>query len=179
MIRRLSRIIIFVSLVSGLALVRISLISAWPEPFNQINLELIVTIFILFFFGWREAVWAAFVFGFWLDLMSFHFFGLALLSLALTVAAAYGLAKNWLTNRSLYSFLVLILAATVIDGFLSASGLMISRLDSGFIFGRLDFWRDLLYQGGWSLLAALLLFNLAAFLTKKLRPGFLEEKRFV
>lgn len=179
MIRRLSRIIILICLVSGLALARISLVGAWPAPFNQINLELIAVIFILFFFGWREAVWTALVCGFWLDLLSFHFFGLALLSLSLTAAAAYGLSKNWLTNRSLYSFLALILAATAIDNILFALGLMISRPGSGFILGRLAFWQDLLYQGGWSLLAALLLFNLAAFLTKKLRPGFLEEKRFV
>lgn len=178
--QRFIQIIFFAILISLLAIVRFSLIGAWPAPFNQINLELIIVIFILFFFGWRNAAWAALILGFWLDLISFHFFGLYLISLLLTVLAAYFLLKNWLTNRSLYSFTALIIAATVINNLLVALFLMVSN-DNGqsLIIAQKDFWLNLLYQNGWSLLAALLLFNLAAFLTKKLRPGFLEKKRYL
>jgi len=39
-----------------------------------------------------------------------------------------------------------------------------------------SFWRALVYQLFWGLITAILFFNLAVALTKKLKPFFLEKK---
>jgi len=177
MLIKLGKIIVFIFLASSLALIQFSLISAWPGIFRQINLGLISLIFTLFFFGQRSALWLALILGFWLDLISFKFFGLYLISLVATVLGAQWILKDWLTNRSLYSFLLLILMATLAYNFLVVILFSIFLTDrSLFFLAQKNFWLTLGYQSAWSLLAAALLFNLVASLTKKLQPVFLERK---
>ncbi len=173
------RVIIFIFFASLAAIGQFSLISAWPSWFGQINLVLIFLIFTLFFFGFRVALWAAFVLGFWLDLISFQFFGFFIIVLLTTAGLAQLMLKNWLTNRSLYSFFVLILAATILYNFLVACLFYFTAADyTRFFLVQKDFWLALFEQGAWSLLAALLSYHLVAALNRKLQPFFLEPKRF-
>jgi hypothetical protein len=171
---RLSAFIFFASLV---AIFQASLISAWPSFFGQINLVLIVLIFTLFFFGSEIALWLVLIFGLWLGLIYFQFFAFFLIILLVTALLAQVLLKNWLTNRSLYSFLALILTATVVYNFLTAILFYLFLAPAGYFFlVNADFWLALLYQGGWSLAFALLLYHLSTALTKRLQPFFLETK---
>lgn len=171
---RISAFIFFASLI---AVIQASLISAWPSFFGQLNLVLIVLIFILFFFGSEAALWLVAIFGFWLGLIYFQFFAFFLIIFLITVLVSQVLLKNWLTNRSLYSFFALILIATVVFNFLAALFFYFFVATPGYFWlGSGDFWLALLYQSAWSLIAALLLYHLATALTKRLQPFFLESK---
>jgi len=170
---QISGLVIFISL---LAIVQFSLISAWPDPWRQLNLGLLLVTFTLFFFPARLAFLAALLFGLWLDLLSFNFLGFYLIPLVGLVAADAWLANNWLTNRSLYSFVVLILLNTLVYNLLMASFSYFSSSAPVFFLLAADFWSTLLYQAIWGLAAAILFFHLAAFLTKKIKPFFLEKK---
>ncbi len=177
MSKRVFPLIIFILFASLLAWAQFSLIGAWPGPFRQLNLIIIVLVFILFFFDFRAAAWAALLFGFWLDTLSFQFFGLCMISLLLSVGLGQLLLKNWLTNRSLYSFLVLIFLTTVVYNFLLLIFSYAHSLTSGNPFlVRPSFWLALVYQLAWSLLAALLLFHLTLAASRKWQPLFLEKK---
>lgn len=157
-----------------------SLISAWPQFFNQLNLVLIVLIINLFFFDLKSTLVLTLLLGFWLDLNSFQFFGFYLLSLFVTVLLATWLLKNWLTNRSLYSFVAIFFILTIVYNFCVAILLFLSSSNQASVFlGENYFWSNLIYQLVWSLIAAILSFNFLAFLTQKLRPGFLEKKRYL
>lgn len=177
MFQRYSETIFFILVASGLAFLQISFISAGPEIIRQLNLVLIFLVFTLFFFGWSAALWLALIIGFWLDLLSFNFFGFYLINLSITILLAHYILRDWLTNRSLYSFLLIIIGATIFYNFLSALVLLFTAFDSQtFFLGRSSFWLTLLKQSLGSGLAAILLFHLATAVTKKLRPGFLGNK---
>lgn len=157
-----------------------SLINAWPSFFSQINLVLIVLIFTLFFFSQRTTLLAILISGFWLDLSSFNFFGLYLITLFLIALLARKILTGWLTNRSLYSFLLLILISTVVYNIISGFLLYLSATQpESFFLIQSDFWLTVAQQSAWSLIAALLAFSLTATATRHLKPFFLEKKGLV
>lgn len=177
MFKKIWQLVFFVLSLSFIAIIQLTLINTWPSFFGQINLVLIVLIFTLFFFDFRAAVWAAIISGFWLDLFSFNFFGLYLIALFLIVALTKRILFSWLTNRSLYSFLLLILIATVGYNIITGVLLYFSAYEHNLLFlVQGDFWLALAYQSAWSLMAALLMFNLAGTVTRQLKPFFLEKK---
>lgn len=177
MFKKIGQIIIFFSLSSAVAILQFSLLNILPGIWGQINLVLAVGIFTLFFFDWQSALIYAAISGFWLDLMSFEFFGLYLLALFLTVFLTYLILKNWLTNRSFYSFFALITSATIIYNILIAILFYFSFSAAGSgLFTDRFFYLSLLYQIIWSLFFALALFNLATVLTKSFKPFFLVKK---
>ena len=175
--QKAGQLIFFIILVSAAALIQGSLIYAWPDFFNQLNLVLISLIFALFFYGFHSALLASVVAGFWLDLLFFNFFGFYVLVLGLSAFLAYLILNSWLTNRSLYSFGLLILIATVVYNFLSGGlAYFFESSPTVFFLGRPLFWQQLLYQIAWSELAAFLMFSLVAAATRRLKPFFLEKK---
>ena len=113
MFKKIGQIIIFFALSSIVAVCQFSFINVLPSIWGQINLVLVVAIFTLFFFDWRSALFYGAISGFWLDLMSFEFFGLYLAAILLTIIISHLILKNLLTNRSFYSFFTLIIAATI------------------------------------------------------------------
>jgi len=175
MFKKIWQIIIFIIFISFLAVIQFSLISAAPGIFGQINLGLLVLIFTLFFFGFRASIFLVLLFGFWFDLMTFKFFGFYTISLFFSALLGYWILNNWLTNRSLYSFLALMFITTVFYNFFSALLFYFTAPERSFLLGSGDFWLGLGYQLIWNLLAAILLFNLATTLIKKLKPFFLEK----
>jgi cell shape-determining protein MreD len=180
MLKSLRQIIILIFLFSGLALFQFSLISALPDPFRQFNLILIVLTFTLFFLDFRIALIAAFISGFWLDLLAFNFFGFYLLIFFSTLVLAQWILKNWLTNRSFYTLLTLMVGLTIFYNILVATILYL--LDDNrnvFFIIQARFWITLVYQLIWSFISALVLFNLAALISKRIKPFFLEKKSFI
>lgn len=177
MIKKIWQISSLIIFVSGLALGQFSLVSAWPEPFRYLNLGVLLVTFGLFFFNLQTAIFLAISFGLWLDMLSFNFFGFYLLPLMSLTALDYWLSKNWLTNRSLYSLIVLLFINTMLYNLLVATFtyIMDIRASTFFLITR-HFWLALLYQALGGLIAAILLFNLMVFLTKKIKPFFLEKK---
>lgn len=177
MLKKIGRIFFLFLLFSGVAIVQFSFIFSLPSVFSQINLVVIVLVFTLFFWGWRTGLYATVVLGFWLDLYSFNFFGFYLLLLWLTVIFVNWILKTWLTNRSLYSFLLLILMATLAFGLASGFLFYFSRVPGGgFFLWSGVFWSKLFYQAIWSELAGLLVFSLVGALARRFQPFFLESK---
>lgn len=177
LVGRIIFIILFAWLISA---GQLSFISALPGAFKQINISLMAVIFYLFLFGLRPALYLVFALGFFLDIFSFYFFGFHLLLLGASLLAANFVLNDWLTNKSLYAFGATMVVASLVYNILAALlSLIASNFQLGALAFGLDFWRSLLYQSAWSLLAALLFFNLSVILLKKFKPFFLENKRLM
>ncbi|MEI6528835.1 MAG: hypothetical protein WCN88_00320 [Candidatus Falkowbacteria bacterium] len=180
MLERIWKIIILILIISALALLQFSLISALPEPYRQFNLVLTVLTFTLFFIDFRVSLIAALIAGFWLDVLSFHFFGFYFIIFFFSLLVSQWILKNWLTNRSLYSLLALMVSSTFFYNFLAAIILYTFSADyKTFFLFQSNFWLTLFYQSIWSVLSALILFNLAALVSKRIKPFFLEKKSFI
>jgi len=180
MFERISQIIILVLLLSLLVLVQFSFISAIPDPFRECNLVLIVLTFTIFFLDLRVALIAAMISGLLLDLMSFYFFGFHIFLFFISLLLAQSILKNWLTNRSFYTLLALMLSITIFYNLFGAAILyLINSNRAVFFLFESRFWVTLAYQCAWSFLAALILFNLAALVSKRIKPFFLEKKSFI
>jgi hypothetical protein len=159
------------------ASIQFSLVSALPGAFGDINIGLMMLVFILFFLGIKSSILFIIFFGFFLDVFSFQFFGFYISTLAVTVLVAYIISKNWLTNKSLYSVWVIFLISTLVYNlFSSILFLLFSGSGGDFsVFGFL-FWRSLFYQLAWNILVSILFFPSLISLTKRFKPFFLEKK---
>lgn len=180
MLKRIWQILVLAGIISFLALFQFSFISSLADPFRQFNLILIILIFILFFLDFRVASISALIAGFWLDVMSFNFFGFYIIIFFVCLLFAHWILKNWLTNRSLYSLLVIMVGVTIVYNILAAIILYLFSTDyTIFFLVQKNFWLTVAYQSGWSFLSALILFNLAALASKRVKPFFLEKKSYI
>ncbi len=171
--------LVYAVFFSSVAIFHSAFISALPPLFSAINLSLILLFFVLLFIDLKTALITSVLLGFWLDILSFSFFGLNSIVLFATVAAVNFLLINWLTNRSLYSFLALSVIGTVIYNFLFYLLLFFWQgvaSNSVFFLFSASFWISLLRQMMWSAAFMMVFFNLANSLSKSLKPFFLEKK---
>jgi cell shape-determining protein MreD len=180
MIKNVWQIIIFFLLISFLSLFQFSFINTLVNPLRQLNLVLFFLIFVLFFIDLKISLVAALIFGIWLDILSFYFFGFYLLLFFITLIIAQGILKKWLTNRSLYTLLVLMMVLSIIYNLLASMLIYLVGVDSGnfFLFNS-NFWLNLIYQIIWGFLSALIFFNIANLVSKRIKPFFLEKKRYL
>jgi len=156
---------------------QISFAAALPFGISHFNLILVILIFILMLGGFKLSLWWALGAGFLLDSYSFLPFGVYLISLFLTVLLANFLLANFFTDRSLYSFLALTFFSTLFYSFLfylltyifSFPEIKISVL------GEKEFWLALACQLFFNLLFVFILFYIVSFLSKRLKPVFLER----
>ncbi len=79
-----------------------------------LNLSLVVLIFLLVVFGLEQAWFCWLTSGFLADLFSFKLFGFYTFLFCAILLLVYWLLSNVLTNRSLYSFLLIVATVTVI-----------------------------------------------------------------
>ncbi len=162
-----------------LALVQFSLVSSLPWPWNNLDLPIIAVIFSFLFFS-RDQTWLlAAASGWFLDVLGFHPFGLALLSLLFSAIIIYLVLENILTNRSLYSFLLLTFIGLVAEAFLYHIFLAIfdwSGASQAFFLVNGAFWEALAWKLVLSLLIVGLFFNLIALASRRLQPFFLKER---
>jgi hypothetical protein len=101
-----------------LSIFQIAFISALPAWFNNINFLILILIFILSFKGFLYGFWWAFGTGLILEIYSFFPFGIHIFSLMCAIMVANFLLINFLTNRSLYSYLAISLSAIFVYEFL-------------------------------------------------------------
>ncbi|RLC36956.1 hypothetical protein DRH27_04425 [Candidatus Falkowbacteria bacterium] len=101
------KIILNIVLAIILAIIQIAFISGLPSWFSNLNLILVVLVFILGLTGFRYAWWWSLGLGILLDVYHFLPFGIFLISLSLAILLTNFLLTNFFTNRSLYSFLAL------------------------------------------------------------------------
>ena len=156
---------------------QISLISGLPDLVGDLNLVLVVLIFILGFSNFDFAVWWTIGVGFLLEVFSFLPFGAYLVSLSLTLMVANFLLNYFFTNRSLYSFLALTGLATVIYELIINFYVLIFieiNLVAGSAAG--NFWFFRLEQIGLNLSLALIIYYIIYFLGRNFKPVFLIKK---
>jgi len=97
------KIIIFILLF----IIQISFISALPAPFFNINLIIIGLAILLILTNLEDTLGWGFLAGVLLDMHSFYFFGLNIISLLVALVLANLLATKFFTNRSIYSYISL------------------------------------------------------------------------
>jgi rod shape-determining protein MreD len=174
------KIIINILLILILAVIQFSFISGLPVGLENLNLVLVVLIFILSLYSLESALWQAAGMGLILDIFSFLPFGVFLISLFLSCLAANFLLVNFFTNRSFYSFLALAAITSFFYGFIFNLINYFFQLDFSekifFIFNS-SFWKELAYQTAFNLIAVIIIFYMVNFLSKKLKPAFLEKHK--
>ena len=165
-------------LAGFLAIIQFSLVSAWSFPWNSVNLIIVAIISAFLIFN-KDQVWfLALAAGWFLDVLGFHPFGVALLSLLFSTAVVYLVLENWLTNHSLYAFLLLTVIAVLVEA-LSYNLLLLIFARSGsveklFLFSDY-FWKDLAATAVISLFLVGLFFNLLALAGRRLKSFFLKR----
>jgi len=177
MIKKYLRLFVFIAFISLLVIAEISAVYLWPGFLSEFSLIPVIIISLLFFYNIKIALIASLVFGLWLDLFSFSFFGLESLSLFISLFLVYRLSRSWLTNRSIYSFLIINALFSLSYSFISSLFFYFSNFElSGFFLWQKYFWLVLVFRLLWSFIIALASFSLIASLSKNLGTSFLDKK---
>lgn len=96
---------------------QLSFLNPWPGWLGFLDLGLVILIFVLELKGLNWGLIWGLGLGLLFDIFYFQPFGVFLLSFLAVVLFSYFLLVKFFTNRSLYSYLVLILVATVFFDF--------------------------------------------------------------
>ncbi len=161
-----------------LALFQISFIAILPWPLNYFNLILSTLIFITTIFNFSQALWFALFAGLIIDEFSFSGFGTMAAILIIVATAINFLFRNFFTNRSLYSLVIL--------GLIGNGVYILSLLIFNFLFFILGaaeslekfFSYDNIWGLGWQMIFNVLfltiIFLALNFLSKKLKSVFID-----
>jgi rod shape-determining protein MreD len=101
-----------------LGLIQVSFLTTWPVPVCSLNLILCLVIFITVIISYEKGLYLAFGSGLFLELYSALPFGLTSLGLLVMVVLTNQLFKNFFTNRSFYSLVILGFIATFLYNFI-------------------------------------------------------------
>lgn len=162
-----------------LSALQISLVNSLSGIFSNLNL---ILIFLVYAVGLSKKIFTwclAFGAGLFFDLTLFSPFGLYLFGIVITIALVYFLHINFLTNQSVYTYLVLIIAATVtfrIWSYLFYSlNSFFANIDTYIILNKI-FWFNQLSAIFLNVIFTAILFYFLAFISRRLRPVFLLPK---
>jgi len=163
-----------------LSVFQVSFISALPGWLNNVNAAALALVFILALGSFRSALFWAFGLGFLLDIYSFLPFGVYSAAFMATVVIINFFLVNFLTNRSLYSFLVLTFLCLFINEIfvytLSYAVYLLDKQDF-IVYFDAKFWINQLVIFAVNLVAVFIIFYLLAFVSKNLRPVFLIRRK--
>lgn len=167
-------------IITCLAVIQFSFFSGLPNYFNKINIAIIAIIFILSLRGFRTALFWSVIFGILFDFFSFFPFGFFILIYIIVLFESYFLLVNFFTNRSLYSFLAVVLSALICHEVCLhfASFFYSYFFHKPYIF---QFGEKLLYNEFWMIIsnfsATALLFYVVSFVSRGLKPVFLTKNK--
>jgi hypothetical protein len=174
------KIILLAIAIILLGAIQLSLIKALPYPANALNLVIISVVFILLLADWHSALWWSFGLGLMLDFYSFAPFGLNLLSLAGTLFVTNFLLTNFLTNRSLYSFVILNAVAYLVYEIIIYAlyfGLAFLIGESLPLIFDFNFFSGQVFGLALNLIVVSFLFYLLNFVSRRYLPFFLIRKK--
>ncbi len=175
-----SKIIINTLLIIALVVIQLSFVSGLPTLFSKINLSIIALIFILGVGNFKLALWWAIGVGLILSIYSFIPFNVYLVCFLATLFFINFLLTNFITNRSLYSYLTLTIFAYIFFKILMYSlsylAFFISREEINLNF-EIGFWANEFSGLAINLLAVLIIFYLLNYISKNLKPVFLIKRR--
>lgn len=175
---RIFKIFLILSIALLAVFLQFSFISPLPVFFRAINLPLAFLLIILIFFSSLEALIVSFFFGFIFDSWYFSPFGTYLLSFLVIILFAQIVLNNWLTNRSLYSFLVLTIISSFFYNIVWSSFNFIFSLggEGGrFFLFSWNFIKNLFFSAFWLVLICGLSFVVLSQISHRLRPVFLKR----
>lgn len=146
----------------------------WGE---NLNLILVIFIYLIIGFGFQETVWMILLSGILLDLYSSYFFGLITLCLLFSLFTVYFLFTNFFSNRSFLTILALVTFGTVIFniffGILVVVGSYLGfhkyGLDAGIASFTLSLFKDITLN----LFITLFLFIIVESFSKRIKSRFL------
>ena len=116
--------------------------------------------------------------GFFLDALSFEFFGAYLFTLFFTLLISDFLLINFFTNRSAYSFVALTFFATIFYNFSLYFLIYLSKFleDKAFFLFTANFWIGLILELFLNIIFVFLFFTVMNLTTNRLKPVFLDKK---
>ncbi len=173
------KIIINIFLILILFIVQFSFISGLPGVMSRINFVIIILIFILVLFNLKLTLLWSLGLGLLFGFFSFLPFGSELFCLLMSVVFSNFLFKNFFTNRSLYSFLLLTFFMSVFYNILMIILLLIYNFFDNYILLKIDiyFWENKFYELMLDFIIVVMLFYIINFFSKKLKPAFLVYSR--
>jgi hypothetical protein len=148
MLKKIFIVITALLAIIFIALCQIVIFDSGNGLLSKINCPLLCLSFILMFGSFKKAWWWAFGFGLILELFSFQPFGAVFLSFLVVIILGNWLLQHFLTNRSLYSFLVLIFFLFIVYNlfFNIILSIISSHQIEGFFAFFGSFWLNLFFQ---------------------------------
>jgi len=161
-----------------IVILQLGFINSWPFWFDRINLVLLALILFLFFFDFKTSWPLVLIMGFFLDALSFEFFGAYSLTLFFTLLISDFLLINFFTNRSAYSFVALTFFATIFYDFSFYSLVYLSKFleDKTLFLLTANFWIGLILEIILHTSIIFLFFTIMNLTTNRLKPVFLDKK---
>lgn len=161
------------------SVIEFSFIVGLPFGLDNFNLILLVLVFILMA-GWLDyALWWAAGAGLLMDTFSFAPFGSYMISFSLVVFAIHFIVGNFLTNRSIYSFVATAFLGTLIyEIIFYLAGYVLSVAggnDFIFILNNI-FWKNELWKIIFNIAGASVVFYIYNSLSNRFKPVFLIKK---
>ncbi|PIY95518.1 MAG: hypothetical protein COY66_06660 [Candidatus Kerfeldbacteria bacterium CG_4_10_14_0_8_um_filter_42_10] len=153
-----------------LDIIQASFINLAGENVAYLNILIIFLVFLVFYLETVPMLWFAFLTGAITELFSFYPFGIVTAIVVTSAIFLSFLFKNFLTNRSLYTFLLLTAAGTIIYNLLIfiSSYILYWFEDAGIsIVSGNKFWIGLLWQLIINVIVALVLFLIARIITRR------------
>jgi len=173
------KIIINIFLILILFIIQFSFISGLPGIMSRINFVIIILIFILVLFNLKLALLWSLGLGILFGFFSFLPFGSHLFCLLISVVFSNFLFKNFFTNRSLYSFLLLTFFISIFYNVLMIILLLIYNFFGNYMLLKINmyFFENKFYELILNFIVVIILFYIINFFSKKLKPAFLIYSR--
>jgi len=174
------RIIIFF-LVILIFIIHNSFIINLPLFFQYLDVLLLIVILILVLYGWQRALYLGLFFGLLVDMHSFYFFGLNIISIIGAVIIANIFLTKFFTNRSFYFFILITLTTVLSYEILKLFILFINN----FIFKNLpyplvlniNYFLTLFYKLTVNAIAVIIIFYIATYFSKALKPFIIIKSK--
>jgi len=167
----------FFILICFSLILQLAIVPALPGYLAAINLNLILLVSLIFFIdNYKRFIYWPLLGAFFLDLYSFSFFGSNLISFLLIYLLVDLFIRRFLTNRSLYSFLFLILLMNVIFFLLFVFFNYLSYFfaDSVNIFINFNFLKFVWQQIVIDLFFSFFLFSIINLIVRGFKPVFIK-----
>lgn len=175
-----TKFVFYLFIIIFLSIIQIGFISGLPGNLQDVNLFLVLMVFLLGFWGLEKTLFISLGVGLFLDFYSFYPFGFYIVAVFITIIFSDFLFINFLTNRSLYSFLALTAFAHVLFLFLLHFFLFffyfLTKQNWVIIFD-FSFFVKHLEVLLFDLVLSFFFFYIFNFFSKKLKPVFLDTKK--
>lgn len=175
---KMNKFLINLILIITVSILQVSLLSIWRAPLNNLNLILVLVVFVTIIINYQKGLWWAFGTGLFLELFSSLIFGTITLALLMTTVLLDSLFKIFFTNRSLYSLLILGALGTLSYNLIIILGGLVNnflKINLPSLVINLKYFYQIAWELILNLMALTIIFLVFNFLTKRLKSVFLTS----